>query len=117
MAQDEAPSEYPPTPRVNNSMLAANVDRFVRLVGTVMKINQSTVTIRTSDKGETIVHTNSNAVYAEGDVIEYIGSVQPDLSLVAETFAPFPKSFNMDNYNTMIELARKQYHLFSAVPY
>ncbi|ORX95555.1 replication factor A protein 3 [Basidiobolus meristosporus CBS 931.73] len=100
-----------PTPRINSSMLGQHTNKTVRIVGKVMQLQEGSALIESSDHGQISVSLNPGTTFST-PYVEIIGIVQQDLSVQELTSSGFGENFDLDNYNSLVELSRKYTEIF-----
>jgi replication factor A3 len=81
----------------------------VTVVGKVLRAGGPSATLEASDGGEVLVALREGQSVTEtGSFVEVLGTVQEDLSILAERVAPFGKAFNMENYNKLVVIAHER---------
>ncbi|KAK9703696.1 hypothetical protein K7432_010587 [Basidiobolus ranarum] len=100
-----------PTPRINSSMLSQYINTTVRIVGKVMQLQEPNALIESSDHGQISVSLNPGTTFTS-QYVEIIGIVQQDLSVQELTSTSFGEDFDLDNYNSLVELTRKYTEIF-----
>ncbi|KCV71613.1 hypothetical protein H696_01031 [Fonticula alba] len=98
--------------RVGRSQLSKYVDRNVRFVGQVIRTNPGhTAVLAAPDGGEVIIILQSGTP-VDSKFIEVIGTVQPDQSIRELSITSFGDDFDMDNFNSLLQIIPKFPNLF-----
>lgn len=96
---------FPAAPRVNSAVLSKHVGKVVTLVGRVVSQDAETVRVQAADGKEVIVKKSSPDAMAPTSFVEYVGTVNPDMSVSEVRSTPFGDSFDLDTYNELVQLA------------
>ncbi|KAJ1967036.1 hypothetical protein H4R35_006829 [Dimargaris xerosporica] len=100
-----------PTPRVNSGMLPQYTNTSVRLVGKVLQVQGTKAVLEASDHGKVTIDlmpaNNFGTQY-----VEVIGLVQDGRSIQEYSSCNLGDTFDLGNYNKLVELSQKYQDLF-----
>ncbi|KAI8893768.1 hypothetical protein BC833DRAFT_607296 [Globomyces pollinis-pini] len=94
------------TPRVNSTTIQNHIGNIITLVGTIISIQSPYAVLVTPDHGQTRILLADDSKCQLG-VVQVLGKVEPDLSVVELDSVVYPNDFDTGNYDTMVSMATK----------
>jgi len=101
----------PTTIRVNGSSLPTYVNFRVRLVGRVVEVNDTYVTLSAADSQPVQVHNPHGTPYTPNSIVEVIGKATGPQQVEEEVSYIMP-DFDLDLYNQMLDSYHRNREIF-----